>query len=375
VSTWVWRVVILTLWTWASWAAAVTATGKAPIVNGDLVGARKTAVDEARRRAVEETVGVLVNSQIRSEYEVVVQSSILTESSGFITNEVITEDRYDDLFYYISISCDVSAGDVAAEIDKKKLAIAVQVEENILGQDVPPEERTIEGKVTQALVGARHLCVSPGVFSSAGNWPGVPANDVPTADANALGRRYMARVVVSGTVTVKVIGQVPDKPLPNGENNPLAGVDIVEAVANIAAVDTDTGKVFARFTSSPQQFKGMGFQPGMAASFAMKAAADGIPPFFVDNLAYLNQYPEREVTVTFDDVPNVDAVAQLKRTLVSQWFVVKCCGEEYRGRRATFKVLYAGDLMVLAVGLSHAVNPALNLTHAASDALVFEVQY
>jgi hypothetical protein len=182
----------------------------------------------------------------------------------------------------------------------------------------------------------------------------------------------MARVVVYGSVAAEVIGRVPAR-LPGGEKNPLGGAFIVDPTVNIKAVDTDTGKIIAEFQSSPQQFKGLGFEAEMAASLALNYAARDVPKFFVEKLAYLNKFPEREVTVVFENVADVDVAAQLKRTLESQWFVARCLASDYGRGRATFKILYAGDTMVLAVGLSHLKNPSVNVRSVADDRLEWEV--
>jgi hypothetical protein len=208
-------------------------------------------------------------------------------------------------------------------------------------------------------------------FGEAGGFPG-PEAPVSREGAAALGRRYMARVVVCGSVAADVIGQVPAC-LPGGEKNPLGGAFIVDPAVNVRAVDTDTGKIIAEFQSSPQQFKGLGFEAEMAASLALNYAARDVPRFFVEKLAYLNKCGEREVTVVFENVADVDVAAQLKRTLESQWFVVRCLTSDYARGRATFKILYAGDVMVLAVGLGHLRNPSVNVKSVGDDRLEWEV--
>jgi hypothetical protein len=350
-------------------ASAVVATGKAPLT-GDLAANRGAALGDARVRAVEQTLGVYVNSQVRVEYEVVVQASILTRAAGYVVNEAVVDEYQDRYFYYVTIECDVKEEDLAAELDKAKISVAVDVEEQVLGRAVPPSGRVLEGKIRAALVQARHLCAD----ASFGEAAGFPAAEAPVSrdEAAALGRTYMARVVVCGSVAAEVIGRVPEY-LPGGEKNPVGGAFIVDPTVNVKAVDTDTGKIIAEFQSSPQQFRGLGFQAEMAASFALNYAANDVPKFFVEKLAYLNKYPEREVTVVFENVADVDVAAQLKRALESQWFVVRCLTSDYASGRASFKLLYAGDVMVLAVGLGHLKNPSVNVRSVADDRLEWEV--
>jgi hypothetical protein len=102
-------------------ASAVVVTGKAPLT-GDPAAARGAALENARVRAVEETLGVYVSSQVRVEYEVVVQASIYTRAEGLIRNEIILDENRDAYFYYVTIECDVKETDLLAELDKAKIS-------------------------------------------------------------------------------------------------------------------------------------------------------------------------------------------------------------------------------------------------------------
>lgn len=88
-------------------AEAVVVKGYAPIVNGDIDGAKKEARKQALREAVEAAVGVHVQGTTEVANFMLVKDEISVKSDGYVTiNRVIKEEAQGEIFY---VELDVNA--------------------------------------------------------------------------------------------------------------------------------------------------------------------------------------------------------------------------------------------------------------------------
>ena len=88
-------------------AEAVIVKGYAPIVNGDIEGAKKEARKQAMREAVEAEAGVHVQSTTEVANFEVVKDEIVLKSDGYITiNRVVKEENQGNIFY---VELDITA--------------------------------------------------------------------------------------------------------------------------------------------------------------------------------------------------------------------------------------------------------------------------
>ena len=69
----------------AIFAIEVTAEGIAAVLNNNLAGAEKQALRNAQRNAVEQGLGVVLDSKSRTENFQLIQDRVLTASEGFVT--------------------------------------------------------------------------------------------------------------------------------------------------------------------------------------------------------------------------------------------------------------------------------------------------
>jgi len=94
----------------AGQAAEVEATGTAAIVNGNVASARNQALVNAQRNAVEQGVGLVLDSKTVAENFQIIKDQILTSSQGFVTkylvvSEAATADRQS---YQVKIKAEVA---------------------------------------------------------------------------------------------------------------------------------------------------------------------------------------------------------------------------------------------------------------------------
>ena len=83
-----------------STAQAAVVTGYAPIINGNVDVARRAARNFAMRSAVEEIVGVKIQSTVEVANLMLVKDEIVAKSEGYVTiNRVISEEVRGEIFY------------------------------------------------------------------------------------------------------------------------------------------------------------------------------------------------------------------------------------------------------------------------------------
>ena len=173
----------------AAAASGVVVVGRAPAA-GDAVAARAAALADARRRAVEEAVGVIVDATVRLENQLIIEDKLYTKSKGLVTNEVVTGEREVNGFYEITLSCDVEDLGLAAELDRLKNAIIVRVAEGrSAGERRPSAESIIREKLAQA----GYRCLDA-VFIHGKEAEGevARAGALPPAELQKVGRKYLA---------------------------------------------------------------------------------------------------------------------------------------------------------------------------------------
>jgi len=91
-------------------AIEVEATGVAAILAGNVGGARTQALLNAQRSAVEQGVGVVLDSKTLADNFQIIQDQILTSSKGYVTKFLITKEERsaDGQSYLVKIKAEVS---------------------------------------------------------------------------------------------------------------------------------------------------------------------------------------------------------------------------------------------------------------------------
>ena len=95
--------VSLLLGTQGSWGADVVAAGLAPVVDGNLVAARKAALEEAKRAAVEQALGSYVESRTQTSNFALASDKIYTTVAGRIPSYEVTLDEAQGDVYRVEI--------------------------------------------------------------------------------------------------------------------------------------------------------------------------------------------------------------------------------------------------------------------------------
>lgn len=95
----------------------VTAMGVAAIYSGDKVAARDKAIDDAKRKAVEQAVGTMVSSSTVTENFQLISDKIYSKSTGYIKNYKVVSEKVEEGTVMVKIKATVGTGDLKNDLD------------------------------------------------------------------------------------------------------------------------------------------------------------------------------------------------------------------------------------------------------------------
>lgn len=251
---------VLSLLAGASIASAqeirtVTAEGVAAVRQGALDIARDAAIEDAQKRAVEQAIGILIDSQTQVENYQLISDKILSQIKGYITKYHVIGENQDSGLLRVRITADVSTGQLNDDLSAigillgqmhKPRTMVMIAEQNIGGDvsawwagekgetNISVVENTFMDKFTEkGFEFIDHEVASKEIRISAP----YKVQNLSAGQAKTLGRQADAEVVIIGKAIAKVYGEV------------AAGMKSVQADLSAKAVRTDTGQVIATATT------------------------------------------------------------------------------------------------------------------------------
>lgn len=99
-------------------AQTVTATGFGAILAGDMVKAREDATNDALRKAVEQVVGMMIDSRTVTENFMLLEDKIYTKTSGYVQSykEISSTQRVDNSLE-VTVEAVVKTGDLKNDLE------------------------------------------------------------------------------------------------------------------------------------------------------------------------------------------------------------------------------------------------------------------
>ncbi|MBI5887087.1 MAG: flagellar assembly protein T N-terminal domain-containing protein [Deltaproteobacteria bacterium] len=95
----------------------VDAVGYAPVQGGNDALARDAAVEDAKRKAVEQAVGSLVSSDTVVENYQIIQDNVYTKTQGYIRNYSVVSESHTPALYNVTIRATVAVGNIKNDLD------------------------------------------------------------------------------------------------------------------------------------------------------------------------------------------------------------------------------------------------------------------
>lgn len=235
----------------------VDATGFAPVTGGNTALARDAAIDDAKRKAVEQAVGSLVSSETVVENYQILQDNVYTKTQGYIKNYALTGEAYNQGLYQVSIRAAVAVGNLKNDLDaigllhakaEKPRVLFMIAEQNIghrhyvfwwwgaseyRGETVDMSAAELSLKEAFLAKGFHVVDVS-GTTGTLEISKAYKVADITNDAARAVGKKLNAEIVIIGKALAK-----------EGPRTPGSEVGSYIADVTAQAVRVDTGEVLA----------------------------------------------------------------------------------------------------------------------------------
>jgi hypothetical protein len=348
----------------------VVSIGQAVVFGGDVPSARDKAIDDAKRKAVEQAVGALVSSETVTENYQLLSDKIFSRSAGYIKRyTLVSEKQQEGNIYQVKIKATVGVGDLQNDIEgimsvlraKNMPRVLVMVAEQHVGKSTPDywwgvksfktTMDVVENSIIaawrpkgirfvdrQALIGK----LNTGLVNSA-----APDATAVKAFAGTTG----AEVVVRGDAVAQ-------------DNGPIMGTKMhsIHASVSVRALNLDTGAIMG--TSSVSQAVGH-INPLTGGNIALQKAGEKAAKELLDKI--LAQWQSEvsgsaTVTLTVNNVKKSRYLKSLGNFLRDEVRgVADVRQRSYRKKVATLEVDIKGSVQDLATELEEKKFPGFSI--------------
>ena len=256
----------------------VSAEGVAAVQQNAVDIARDAAIEDAQKRAVEQAIGIMIDSQTQVENYQLISDRILSQIKGYITRYNVTGETRDGTLLRVRITAEVSLGKLNDDLSAigvlmgqmHKPRTMIMIAEQNVGQDVnawwlEPHagqadlsvvETSFMDKFTEkGFSFIDHQTAAKDIQVTAA----YRVQNLSAAQARTLANQADAEVVIIGKAVAKLYGEVG------------GGLKSAQADLSAKAVRTDTGQVIAATT---QHAAAVHIADTSAGTEALKKAAN-----------------------------------------------------------------------------------------------------
>ncbi len=335
-------------------AVTVTSTGVAAIVGNNTAVARQAAIDDALRKAIEQTVGMMVSSRTMVGNYQVLKDTVYTRSRGYIKNYSILNESQGPGIYQVSIRATVSAGSLKNDLSSAGLLnagaerprVLFMIAEQNVGQKyykfwrgqtsgeessgIPVSDVTLKEIFLRKGFSVVDISGTTGKIGIGGN---NGTAEPPNEGALTLARKLNAEIVIKGKALAT------EGPRTAGDS---VGVYLADMEAQ--AIKVDTGEVLAS-ASSHATARSISPSEGGAAALSRAASelADKLTGQILDKLSRANN-----IILKIIGVSDYKDVSDFKELLTTQISGIQAVYQrKFEGGEATFEVesrISANDL-------------------------------
>ncbi len=329
----------------------VIAAGESLIEGGNVPAAKKRAIKEALRKAVEQGLGVFISSESLVKNYQIIEDKIFSNSQGYVKSYDVVAEKQLGSRYRVSISALVSL-----DIIKKDLRTLAILRQQMHNPRLMIVVGTRQGEVDEAARSARVVLekqfaekhfdlIDPATSQKLHNNTKLLLKVTKkTVVAAKIGLEHHAEVVLTGIISSEH----------KGKTN--AGFDATNSRLILRVIDPTTAKIFASTQKSAgsvgssvaEALSGSGSKAGeKAAVYASREIIKWWQDLKSAGVAYkitLNNILKYPVAINFEDgVKGIDNVVSLNERTFGGGFLE--CDVVYKGKksdltRAIFKKLY-----------------------------------
>lgn len=358
----------------AAWGAppsvadVVEAEGVGSILSGDIAQARDEAIIDARVRALEQAVGVLVDAETLVQNELLLAATVRNTTSGMITTYKILQEGPDPSgsLYKVKISATVDKASIETGVKNNltaNMTVVVQIDEDMAGEAVP--DPVVESEVVEALVNAGYDVRDREAITE------LRQRDAELArikgdieEAQVIGLRFLSNLVIKGTSRTTVHENKTDY---------APGVATPSAHARVTCrmVEVETGRIIGQ--EQLQRVTEFGQDPVDASEKAIIKAA---PQMVRKVLAWMNSdylvKKMQTVTVEASGLPDMASFRKLANLVEKQRWVQGVEPGVFKNGGGTITLQYPEKLVYLATGIDR--NPEFRLTTMDDRKIVVSIE-
>lgn len=234
-------------------AREVVAKGIGSIIDGDVAHARDDAIDDALRSGLEQSLGMLLESETLVENYQLLEDRIFSKTQGYVQNyDVVKEGKRDETLYEVTLRASIRLTDLKSDLDgiatlmrrKNTPRIVVMIQERNVGEG----DRYFEADMNTAETAIMDVMMSKGfkfvdqttVRANIRRQEAAAMLEGAPAQAAAIARTLGAEVAVTG----KAIAKATEVEVFGSKQRSQ------QATVNLRAIRTDTGDIIA--TASAQ---------------------------------------------------------------------------------------------------------------------------
>jgi len=357
---------LLSLWSLSNGQSAqdaevktVVATGMGSIIGGDVAHARDDAVEDALRTGLEQTMGLLLESETLVENFQTIEDNIYSKTRGYVQSyDIIKEGEKDEQLFEVTVKALIKLADLKNDLDaiatllrrKNTPRMMMMIEERNIGEAsgllnyIEADMNTAETAIMEAFMNKGFKFVDPQTVRA--NIKREQAAAILEGDAGqaaAAGRSLGAEVVLTGKALAKatVVEVYGTKQRSQ------------QATVTVRAIRTDTGDIIA-LGSAQGAFPHIDDVVGGAK--AIQKACDKLSEEVMEKI--LNRWSEdvsSGTTITLN-VRGISGFSQLNKFKNSLKYYVRgitsIVQRDWYESRATLEIVMEGNADDLAQRLS-----------------------
>ena len=201
--------------------------GISPIVDNNQIQAREMAVTDALRKAVEQVVGMLVDSRTDSKNYQIIQDTIQVKSTGYVSSYKVLNSWNEDGYCKVLVRAIVKRDAVKQSINELKLTLARAGKPRVM---VLIDEPSVAAQITQGMIDSGFPAVDPEKLRQLkGSKLERRALEGDEQTLSKLAADYQVEILIIGEASPELIGET-------------YGLVNCRAYLSIRAIRADTGQ-------------------------------------------------------------------------------------------------------------------------------------
>lgn len=224
-------------------------------VGSDPAAARDKAIEDALRRAVEQAVGTMVDSETAVENYQLLSDKIYTHSAGYVKSYKVSSETTEGNLVRVKIDAEVSSGELNNDLSgigllnrrmKYPRVMVMIIEQNMLNTDSYWNQYSVSNSQAESTVYEKLKAKGFNVVDSKAMRSGVHADEAKQAwdGNNEVAGRFSKRLGAE----IVIVGEASST---RSANN-IAGSDLLSVSTTItaSAIKAGTGEIMAQSSSS-----------------------------------------------------------------------------------------------------------------------------